>query len=297
MTGDNGVAEGPRHRGLATDGANGPGWDTGVEEGRSGTAVRTVGSLAVRLEETRSRQPERGPAIGYREAAPAAERGRRKSAPSFLTLTDEPPVSGGQLAVLEKDVMAAGQPGRTRRPGRLEDDAVELGAYNNSVVDALLQTEEYARAVLGGRRPAFTEAELERRVAARMARQDILLRSETRTGFTFVQCEATLRRTVGGRAVMRRQLEHLLEVGQWRNVDLRVLPLSCAENAGLGGSLRVLRLRDGSTVGHNEVQMGSPLFTDPKEVRVLDIRFEAIRGQALLRWESLAFIEKVLGEL
>lgn len=95
---------------------------------------------------------------------------------------------------------------------------------------------------------------------------------------------------------MRRQLEHLLDAGRFRNVDLQVLPLDREDNAGLAGSFRLLRLRDGSTVGHNEVQLVSRVITDPKEVQVLDIRYGIIRAQALTPRESLAFIEKVLGE-
>jgi hypothetical protein len=55
--------------------------------------------------------------------------------------------------------------------------------------------------------------------------------------------------------VMRKQLEHLLKVGRLSNVDLQVLPLEREDNAGLAGSFRLLRLRDGGTVGHNEVQL------------------------------------------
>jgi hypothetical protein len=96
--------------------------------------------------------------------------------------------------------------------------------------------------------------------------------------------------------VMRRQLERLLEVGQLRNVDLQVLPLACEDNAGLAGSFRLLRLRDGSAVGHNEIQLVSRVITDPKEVQLLDIRYGIIRAQALTPRESMAFVEKMLGE-
>ena len=179
---------------------------------------------------------------------------------------------------------------------RLEAEAVELGAYNNSVVHGLLQTEEYARAVFGGRRPSFTEDELEQRVAARMARQEIVTGAKARPAFSFVQCESTLRRPIGGRMVMRRQLERLLEIGQLRNVDLQVLPLNREENSGVDGSFRLLRLRDGTTVGHTEVQFVSCVIGNPRDVQILEIRYGTIRAQALTPRESLAFIDKVRGE-
>jgi hypothetical protein len=96
--------------------------------------------------------------------------------------------------------------------------------------------------------------------------------------------------------VMRRQLEHLLAVAGLSNVDLQVLPLNREDNAGLAGSFRLLRLRNGSTVGHNEVQLISRVITDPKEVQILDIRYGIIRAQALAPRESVTFIETVLGE-
>lgn len=113
---------------------------------------------------------------------------------------------------------------------------------------------------------------------------------------TFVQEEATLRRPIGGRMALRRQLEHLLDVGQLRHVAIQVMPTAVEEHSGLGGSLRVLKLKDGTTVGQNEVQLTSRLIADPKEVQILEMRYGTIRAQALTPRESLAFIEKALGE-
>lgn len=95
---------------------------------------------------------------------------------------------------------------------------------------------------------------------------------------------------------MRGQLERLLAVGGFPHVDLQVLPLSHEENPGLAGSFRLLRLKDGATVGHLEVQHISRVIADPKEVQLLEMRYGAIRAQALSPRDSLALIEKVLGE-
>lgn len=129
-----------------------------------------------------------------------------------------------------------------------------------------------------------------------MARQEIIDATTARPLFNFVQCESTLRRPLGGRMVLRRQLERLLEIGQLRNVDLQVLPLSREENAGVDGSFRLLRLKEGATVGLNEIQLISSLIAEPEAAQILDIRYGAIRAQALTPRESLAFIEEVLGE-
>ena len=113
---------------------------------------------------------------------------------------------------------------------------------------------------------------------------------------TFVQEEATLRRPIGGRKVLRGQLEHLLELCRLTNVQIQVMPTHSEEHAGLGGSLRVLKLKDGSTVCHDEVSLTTRLITDPKEVQVVEMQYGMIRAQALTPRESMAFIEKLRDE-
>ncbi|MER7309077.1 helix-turn-helix transcriptional regulator [Streptomyces griseoluteus] len=272
-------------------------WDSELEDDEAGAVIRAAGrQLKLWREAAGLTQAEFGAAIGYgEELVSSVERGRRIPRPEYLEGADEVLGAGGKIAALKQDVAEVRYPKKVRDLKKLEADAVELCAYNNSVIHGLLQTEEYVRASMATRRPPFTEEELEQQVAARLARQDILTEVPLRV-FSFVQCESTLRRPVGGRMVMRRQLEHLLDAGRFRNVDLQVLPLDREDNAGLAGSFRLLRLRDGSTAGHNEVQLVSRVITDPKEVQVLDIRYGIIRAQALTPRESLAFIEKVLGE-
>lgn len=114
---------------------------------------------------------------------------------------------------------------------------------------------------------------------------------------TFVQEEATLRRPIGGRMVLRHQLEHLLEISKLRHVSIQVMPTDLEEHAGMGGPLQLLKLRDGKTLGHSEAQLHSRLITDPRDVQILEMRYGMIRAQALPPRDSLAFIEKALGEV
>lgn len=242
-------------------------------------------------------QTELGAAIGYgEEMVSSVERGRRIPRPEFLDRTDEVTGAGGKLSALKVDVAAIRYPKKVRDLKKLEAESVELCAYNNSVIHGLLQTDEYARAVIGNRQPPFPENEVERRVAGRMDRQGIVTTATGLPVLSFVQCEATLRRCTGGRMVLRRQLERLLEVGQLSNVSIQVLPLSREENAGLDGPFQLLRLKDGSTVGHSESQLVSRVISNPRELQTLEVRYGMIRAQALTPRESLAFIEKVRGE-
>ncbi|AJP03198.1 DNA-binding protein [Streptomyces cyaneogriseus subsp. noncyanogenus] len=274
------------------------GWEAGLDDEEAGAVMRTVArQLKLWREAAGLTQPEFGAAIGYgEELVSSVERGRRIPRPEYLDAADEVCGAGGKIAALKQDVAEVRYPKKVRDLKKLEAEAVELGAYNNSVVHGLLQTMEYARAVFSARRPPFTPDELEQRLSARVARQEIVSDTAVRPVFSFVQCESTLRRPIGGRTVMRGQLERLLEIAKFPNVDLQVLPLGHEENSGLAGSFRLLRLKDGTTVGHVEVQHISRVIADPKEVQLLDMRYGTIRAQALSPRESMALIEKVLGE-
>lgn len=280
----------------ATDGGDGAGWNTGLEDD-SGPVLRAVGrQIRLWREAAGLTQSELGAAIGYgEEQVSSVERARRIPRPEFLDAADEALGAGGRIAAMKGDVAEARYPRKVRDLTRLEAQAVELGAYGNHNMHGLLQTEEYARALFEMRRPAYTQDEVDRQVAARMARQDIFHRKPTAT-LTFVQEEVTLRRPIGGRMVLRRQLERLLDVGRLRHVEIQVMPTDREDHAGMGGELRVLKMNDGSTVGYSEAQLTSRVVTSPREVQVMEMRYGIIRAQALSPRESLALIDKLLGE-
>lgn len=242
------------------------------------------------------RAAELGTAIGYSENLVfKVEGGRRIPKPEFLDRADDAVGAGGKIAAMKQDVEEARYPKKVRDLTKLEAEAVELGSYAGGVIDGLLQTEEYARALYRERRPAYSEGDIERLVAARMARQVVFDRRPAPL-LTFVQEESTLRRRTGGRMVLRRQLEHLLEMSQLRHAEIQVMPMEAEEHAGLGGSHRILKLKDGKTVGLNEVQLISGLITDPRQAQILEMRYNLIRSQALTPRLSREFIEKLLGE-
>ncbi|MBW5481035.1 helix-turn-helix domain-containing protein [Streptomyces bambusae] len=238
-----------------------------------------------------------GARMGYStELLYKIERGTRIPRPEFLDKADEILGAKGKISAMKVDVQKARYPKKVRDLAKLEAKAFEIGEYADAVVPGLLQTEEYARALYALRRPAYGEDELERLVSAQMARQDVI-RQHPAPLLNVVQEEAVLRRPIGGKMVLRRQLEHLLDVGRnARHVEIQVMPTNVEEHAGLAGSLQLMRLNDGTTVGHNEVQLVSRVITEPKHVQLLEMRYGMIRAQALTPRESLTFIEKVLGE-
>ncbi|WP_329067379.1 helix-turn-helix domain-containing protein [Streptomyces sp. NBC_01429] len=281
---------------FTTDGADEPDWEADPDDDSRPVIVAVGRQIKLWRVSAGLSQAEFGVALGYGEnQIYKVEAGKRIPRPEFLDKADRILGAGGKIAEMKVDIAEARYPKKVRDVTKLEAEAVELGAYGNHNVPGLLQTEEYARALFDVRRPPFTPNDRERYVAARMARQAIFDRTPQAT-LTFVQEEVTLRRPIGGRMVLRRQLEHLLERGQLRHVEIQVMPTDREDHAGMGGELEVVKLRDGSTVGWTVGQLTSRVLSDPKDIQILEMRYGIIRSQALSPRESLAFIEKVLGE-
>nr|WSX77349.1 helix-turn-helix transcriptional regulator [Streptomyces sp. NBC_00899] len=284
-------------RNYTTDGADGPDWDSGLEDD-STSVMKTVGrQIKAWREAANLTQAEFGSAIGYgEEMVSKVERGVRVPKPAFLDNADRVVDAGGKLSAMKPDVEEARYPKKVRDLAKLEADAVELGAYGNHNLHGLLQTEAYARALFEMRRPSYAGDAIDRHVAGRMARQSIFQRLPPPL-LTFVLEEVTLRRPLGGRVLLRQQLEHLLDVGQLRHVAIQVMPTDREDHAGMGGQLQLLKLREGKAIGHWEGQLYSRLISDPREVHILEMRYGMIRAQALTPRESLAFIEQLRGEI
>ncbi len=181
----------------------------------------------------------------------------------------------------------------------LETDARELLAYSALMAHGLLQTEDYARAVIRAARPDEPAERLDRLVELRIARQARLSGGETLIG-CFVLDEAVLRRTVGGREVMRRQLEHLIELAERPNVTMQVLPFDKGAHASLDGSFVTLRFPDTSIdadVVYVEGPAGNVYLEAVESVRDATARFDRLRVLAPDEAESRRFIARVLKEM
>lgn len=248
-------------------------------------------------------QNQTGVLLGYSEdLISSLERGRRVVQKEFLTSADVKLDAGGMLTVIQDDVEQAKAKARARHPAffqgyaRLEPLSVELHEYSNHHIPGLLQTEDHARAVFAMRKPLLAEQTIENRVMARIARQDLLDRWPA-PELSWIIEEAVLRRPIGGRAVHAGQLRKLLEVGRKRNVELQVMPLDRPEHAGLSGPFVLLTPKGKPQLGYIEIQTFSHLITNLEQVRILAAQYGSLRAQALTPPESLALIEKMLGEL
>ncbi|MFE9906997.1 helix-turn-helix domain-containing protein [Streptomyces clavifer] len=240
---------------------------------------------------------EFGAMTGYAASSIASfEQGRRIPQPKFIDQADELLDAGGVLKASKEEVARAQYPAFFRDAARLEAEAVELHLYAVQAVPGLLQTEEYTRALLTSRRPLLDDETIEQRVAGRLARQEIFSRWPAPL-MSFAIEEAVLRRPFGGKSVLRGQLEQLLLIGEKRHVEIQVMPLDREDNAGVDGPFTLISRKGGEQVAYLEVQGRSTFVTDPEEARSLAARYGIIRAQALTPRESLAFVEKLLGEL
>ncbi|MDT3724798.1 helix-turn-helix transcriptional regulator [Streptomyces sp. DSM 41972] len=283
-------------RQLRTE-ADEPGWEVDPDDEWGVAVVATVGrQLKLRREAVGMRAGEFGTAVGYGEdLVYKIESGKRIPRPEYLDRADEVLGAGGLLAAMKEDVAKVRYPKKVRDLAQMEARAVEIGVYVCHSISGLLQTAEHARAAFESRQPPYSEVEVERMVAARVARQSIFDRDPA-PALAFVLEEAPLRRPLGGTMVWRRQLERLLEVGRLRNVSLQVMPTHRETHPGLDGKIELLKFEDGTAVGRSDGAFNGRPISDPRQLRILELRYGTIRAQALPPGESLAFIEQLLGE-
>ncbi|MET7286662.1 helix-turn-helix transcriptional regulator [Streptomyces sp. NPDC005573] len=277
--------------------ADEPGWEVDPDDDWGVAVVATVGrQLRLRREAVGMRAAEFGVAVGYGEdLVYKIEGGKRIPRPEYLDRADEVLGASGLLSAMKEDVAKVRYPKKVRELAQVEARAVEIGVYVCHSISGLLQTPEHARAAFESRQPPYSEDEVERMVAARVARQSVFGGEPSRV-LSFVLEEAPLRRPLGGTMVWRRQLEHLLEVGKLRNVTLQVMPTHREVHPGLDGRIELLKFEDGTALGRSDGAFGGRPTSDLRELRILELRYGTIRAQALPSRESLTFIEHLLGD-
>ncbi|MET8179434.1 helix-turn-helix transcriptional regulator [Streptomyces sp. NPDC005336] len=171
--------------------------------------------------------------------------------------------------------------------------AVSIRQYAAQVVPGLLQTEDYARAVLSLDPLLSGEQQLEERVAARLGRQE-RLRSPDRPELWVVLDEAVLRRPIGDHSVMRGQLDRLLNAATERHITVQVLPFGQGGHEAMGGSLTVLTLPDGEEVAYKEGADFGQLVEESADVKRYSVTYDRLRAASLPPLMSLDMIRSVM---
>jgi transcriptional regulator with XRE-family HTH domain len=180
----------------------------------------------------------------------------------------------------------------------LEAAASEIRQYEAQVVPGLLQVPEYARTMIGRARPDIGESEVDRRVRVRMARQSLVTQDDP-LQLAAVLDEAVFHRLVGGLAVMRRQLDHLVMMAGQPNVTLHVLPFAVGAHAGMDGSFAILGYEDPADpdVVFAENAAGGLFLEKDEELRRYHVIFDQLRMSALPPDQSAEFIAARAKEL
>lgn len=175
-----------------------------------------------------------------------------------------------------------------------ESSAAVIRGFQPLTMPGLLQTDDYARAIL----EASRASEIEERVDLRMSRQELLEREEIPAVF-YILDEAALHRLVGGPTVMRGQLRHLKEIGSQSKVSIRIVPFSAGAHSSMAGSFTILEFADwDEDVLYLETSGGSVTSREDQKV-VAEYResFELLSDMALNEQESDALIESLINKL
>ncbi|MCP2257251.1 Helix-turn-helix domain-containing protein [Streptoalloteichus tenebrarius] len=179
----------------------------------------------------------------------------------------------------------------------LEQSATTIESFDAVAVPGLLQTPEYARAVLAASAPALSIEEIEGFVQQRMERQAVFKRSNPPSVWAIVT-EGALRCVVGGPQVMADQLDHLMAIARQPGIQLQVTPANAGAHASMQGSFSVFGFTTTLIgIGYLESVVRGTFVDEPEEVERLVAVMNALRITSLSPAESMVFIERVRKEV
>jgi transcriptional regulator with XRE-family HTH domain len=176
-----------------------------------------------------------------------------------------------------------------------EAAASAIRMFQTILMPGLVQTEEYARAVIRTLKPEASKAQVEALVTVRMKRQELLARTDP-VELLFVVDEAVIRRQVGGEDVMRRQVRHLVETANKKNVTLEVVRFGAGAHPGMQGPFVIFEFPDAEDddVLYLETSQGELIIRDkPSEIATHEERLTALRKLSANHKDSVAFLERV----
>jgi transcriptional regulator with XRE-family HTH domain len=219
------------------------------------------------------------------------ETARKLPTAEFSERVDAALGTGGLLSRLLGLVLRSQLPAWFQQVAELEARATEIATFQTHMVHGLLQTEGYARAVLGTMDPEG----LDDRTAVRLARQRILEKTEPPVLWAILG-EGALRQEIGGPVVMHGQLGRLLGFESNPRINVQVLPYSAGEHAGLTGSFNLYRFAGDPAILYTEgYGMGHPT-ANPDTVKDCSLRYDHLQAAALSIKDSAELIRQVMEE-
>ncbi|WP_330239259.1 helix-turn-helix domain-containing protein [Streptomyces sp. NBC_00525] len=180
----------------------------------------------------------------------------------------------------------------------LETDAASLRVYEPQVVPGLLQSRQYAEALIAGGLPEAPQTDIDKRAGVRTRRQERITDPERPLRMWAVIDEAALRRMVGGKQVMIEQLEHLVELSHLPHVTVQVLPFEVGAHPGINGQYAILEFPDttDSSVVYIEGVTSDLYLEKTNDVQRYSVMYEHLRAQALNVEQSRQFIDRIAKE-
>ncbi|MGY3339440.1 transcriptional regulator with XRE-family HTH domain [Streptomyces filamentosus] len=243
-------------------------------------------------------QEQFAPLVGYSVPTVASiEQGRRVPSKKFLERAEEVLDAFGVIRAAAKHL--------TRRAGlakwfeewaELELLAMTLYTFETRMVPGLFQTPAYARTLFEEQLPAMSDDKIESNLITRMERASILT-DRPETIYSFIIEEHALRRQVAAADIMREQMDHILDLGKRRNIDIQIMPQSRGHHAGIGGPLCLLETAENTWYAYCEGQGTGQLSSDPKDVSMLQQRYARMRAQALSVEASVGLLREIRGAL
>ncbi|NBE81454.1 helix-turn-helix domain-containing protein [Micromonospora rubida] len=259
-----------------------------------GTATNYVlGELRLFRASLGASQDEFGRAIGYSGShVSSVETGGRPPTKEYMKAIDSQYHLDDRFGRMLRELAKLdADPVWLREWIEFEREVTTLRWFELSYLPGLLQTERYARATLAGGR--FTPDEVERIVASRLGRQEILERDRP-PQFIAVVDESVLRRPVLDQpGLMAEQLDHLVAQAMREHIQVHVVPVDAGMYLGLAGQFIIAELPDGTRVAHADNQLSAQIVDAPVDVAKIARTWEIVRNEALPRRQSSELIKEV----
>ena len=228
----------------------------------------------------------------------AYETGRRIASPDFAKLADGLFGTGETLTELQKLVDRVSLLPWFRNRVEVERKAAEIREYESYQIPGLLQTEDYARAIMGVGRPRISSDEMERAVALRMTRQEILesrddlpVDQEQTPRYWAIIDEPSLYRVVGSPEIMRVQREHLMEMAQRPYITIQIITNAKGPTSAYGRAFTILVSHDNSSVVYLEDPNSAHYVRDRDDVSRYTLIFDHLRASALDDTQTLRMLK------
>lgn len=199
--------------------------------------------------------------------------------------------TGGLLTRLLDLVLRSQLPAWFQQVAELQARAVDICSFEAQMIHGLLQTQEYARAVLG----TLDQSNLDDRTAVRMARQRIF-EKDSPPVFWAILSEAALHLEIGCRKTMKNQLARLLTYEDNPRINIQILPHSAGAHAGLQGSYDLYRFPSDPTIVYTESYGSGHPTANPDTVKDCSLRYDHLQAAALSIRDSAALIRRVMEE-